>query len=623
MCGIFGIVSELNINFSEKDYKSCLDGLFKLSESRGKEASGFAFKTNEVFYFKTPQPASKLVKSKVYNNEINKFLISKNTHHAIIGHSRLVTNGYEQDNKNNQPVAKNGIVGVHNGIIVNSSGLWAKYNEETKSSDLDSELVPTLISRFIKEGQDVVESIQNFNSEIKGVANIAFYHSSIDGLVLATNNGSIYYVNCAKSKTLIFASERFILNTLIDEKSFSFNKKYIKQLLPKEILLVKGGDDLYLVNENNTSYKSVIKNRSSLIFREITEKGKGKVYLNKSLDYSYVPIYSTFEKKIKKRTNAISQLKRCSKCVLPQTFPFISFDKSGVCNYCNNYLKLELKGRNDFSKLLKKFRSNNKNKHDCLVPLSGGRDSSYTLHYLKKELELNPIAFSYDWGMLTNLARRNQSLMCGELGVEHILISADIRKKRKNIQKNVLAWLNKPNLGTIPLFMAGDKQYFYYTNLLMKQNELELSIMGENMLETTRFKTGFCGIEPNFNNEKTYSLSNKDKLKMLLFYGKEFLLNPSYINTSLLDTIDAFKSYYVMGHQTINIFDYLPWIESDVEDVLINLYNWETDPGTKSTWRIGDGTAAFYNYIYYMVSGFNENDTFRSNQIREGLLSRE
>jgi len=237
-------------------------------------------------------------------------------------------------------------------------------------------------------------------------------------------------------------------------------------------------------------------------------------------------------------------------------------------------------------------------------------------------LGLNPIAFSYDWGMLTDLARRNQSRMCGELGVEHVLISADIRKKRNNIRKNVSAWLKRPNLGTIPLFMAGDKQYFYYANLLMKQNDLKLSVMGENMLETTRFKTGFCGIRPHFENEKTYSLTTVDKLKMLKFYGKEYLLNPAYINSSLLDTLDAFKSYYIMSHQNLNMFDYVPWIESEVENVLISQYDWETAPGTKSTWRIGDGTAAFYNYIYFMVAGFTENDTFRSNQIREGLISR-
>ena len=46
-------------------------------------------------------------------------------------------------------------------------------------------------------------------------------------------------------------------------------------------------------------------------------------------------------------------------------------------------------------------------------------------------------------------------------------------------------------------------------------------------------------------------------------------------------------------------------------------------PDTTTTWRIGDGTAALYNYIYYTVAGFTEHDTFRSNQIREGQISRE
>jgi len=60
-----------------------------------------------------------------------------------------------------------------------------------------------------------------------------------------------------------------------------------------------------------------------------------------------------------------------------------------------------------------------------------------------------------------------------------------------------------------------------------------------------------------------------------------------------------------------------------VNDTLINQYDWETAIDTSTTWRIGDGTAGFYNYVYYTVAGFTEHDTFRSNQIREGQLTRE
>jgi len=110
---------------------------------------------------------------------------------------------------------------------------------------------------------------------------------------------------------------------------------------------------------------------------------------------------------------------------------------------------------------------------------------------------------------------------------------------------------------------------------------------------------------------------------MMAYYGKQYLLNPAFINSSLLDTLDAFKSYYVIKHNNINLFNYIKWDEKNIIDLLTKDYDWETDPGTNSTWRIGDGTAAFYNFIYYMVAGFTENDTFRSNQVREGDLTRQ
>jgi hypothetical protein len=65
------------------------------------------------------------------------------------------------------------------------------------------------------------------------------------------------------------------------------------------------------------------------------------------------------------------------------------------------------------------------------------------------------------------------------------------------------------------------------------------------------------------------------------------------------------------------------WDEEEVASTLLGQYDFERAEDTESLWRIGDGTAAFYNYIYYAVAGMTENDTFRSNQIRQGVISRE
>ena len=110
---------------------------------------------------------------------------------------------------------------------------------------------------------------------------------------------------------------------------------------------------------------------------------------------------------------------------------------------------------------------------------------------------------------------------------------------------------------------------------------------------------------------------------MLLYYGWNFISNPNYINSSLFDTLFAFYSYYKLPHNYLLLFNYIHWDEEEINSTLINEYGWETSPDTNSTWRIGDGTASFYNYIYYTVAGFSENDTFRSNQIREEEINRE
>ncbi|NWJ51481.1 MAG: hypothetical protein HXX14_11515 [Bacteroidetes bacterium] len=273
--------------------------------------------------------------------------------------------------------------------------------------------------------------------------------------------------------------------------------------------------------------------------------------------------------------------------------------------------------------LVEPYRSKT-GKQDCIVPFSGGRDSTYTLHIIKKELGLNPIAFTYDWGMVTDLARRNIARVCGKLGVENIIISADIRWKRENIKKNVQAWLKYPSLGMIPLFMAGDKFFFYYTNQVKKQTGIDLNIWGINDLENTEFKTGFAGLSPKFDKERIYSISLLNQLKLFGFVGKNLIKSPGYFNQSIIDSLGSFASRYIAPKKDYyHLFDYYRWDENEITHLLQHEYNWETAIDTHSTWRIGDGTASFYNYIYHTVAGFSENDTFRSNQIREGMLTRE
>ena len=101
------------------------------------------------------------------------------------------------------------------------------------------------------------------------------------------------------------------------------------------------------------------------------------------------------------------------------------------------------------------------------------------------------------------------------------------------------------------------------------------------------------------------------------------LNSPKYFNKSIFDTLrgEYYRSF-MQKKDYYHLFDYWRWDEKICDQTLLGQYDWEKAPDTNTTWRIGDGTAAFYNYIYYTVAGFSEHDTFRSNQVREGDISR-
>ncbi len=625
MCGIYGI----NVRQASWCDADVLQELVKrlaiLSESRGREAAGLAMLSEQnVVLYKAPIPVSQLLQTDIFKNYFSKPAESGGSR-TIIGHSRLVTDGHERNNRNNQPVTRDDLICVHNGIVVNVQRLWQRYPQFIKRSDLDSEIIPALLRHHFSEAGSLKAAVQKTFQEIYGMTSIGMLFCDYDNLLLVTNNGSLYYLSSKDKNVFIFASEHFILKRIICTLRLKnhFDAGDIAHLEANSALLlnlVSGEIEKREFNEEK-EFERLQALTTVRLIRDLSEDTVIPEKSSCSFEI-YQKKISEFENYAAESEIHIKQLKRCSKCILPETFPSIRFDSEGVCNCCNSHQKLIVRGENELLRAIAPFRRTG-GKAECLVAFSGGRDSSFSLHYIKNHLHLTPIAFSYDWGMITDLARRNQSRLCGKLGVEHILVSADIRRKRANIRKNVLAWLHRPNLGIIPLFMAGDKQYFYFAEKLKKQNDLQLIIMGENHFEKTGFKTAFSGAKQSETGFMAYHISMRNKARMIMFYLSQYLANPKYINSSIFDTIGAYFSYYGLGHDYINIYDYIQWDEKQIVDLLVNEYDWETEPHYSSTWRIGDGTAPFYNYIYYMVAGFTENDTFRSNQIREGSLSRD
>ena len=629
MCGIFGIITSKESQYEQRFLKKSFKKLAYLSESRGKDSSGICVldsSENKINLLRGPIPVKDMLKQKFFEKKLDLAFKQDNLSKYAFGHSRLVTNGSQLNNSNNQPVYNDEVIGVHNGIVSNVQQLAGKNVDSF--NELDTKVLLSIIRSEINNKNNVINGVSEAIKKVEGTVATALVFTDINEFVLATNNGSLYTLINNKKDILFFASELNILKkftSLINLKSIG--KYSVNQILSNSGISINL--DSFSIDKFEFNKRSNLKDLNKTSLKKVIIKDLESNYyqLPAVIDLNRIHLGSEDSlerKKLKYPIDKIKNLKRCSKCILPETFPYIYFNNDNVCNYCFNYIKKKKsKSINALFDLVEPYRKQNNNL-DILVPLSGGRDSTYALHIIKEELKMNPITYTYDWGMVTDLARRNIARICGKLGVENIIVAADIKWKRQNIKKNILAWLKKPHLGMIPLFMAGDKYFFYYAYKIKKQLGIDLEIWGVNDLENTDFKTGFSGIKPQFDKERIYSLSIINQIKLFSFVGQNFLQSPGYINQSILDTLGSYGSRYLIPKSNYyHLFDYIKWDEKKIENTIINNYSWEKAVDTESTWRIGDGTASFYNYIYNLVAGFTENDTFRSNQIRQGLLSRE
>ena len=561
MCGIFGIVSKQPI------HRTKLDLLARRSERRGKDSSGLVkIEDGKCVILRSDRRVTKLLRT---------FSVSRSQ--LVFGHSRLVTNG----TKDNQPVVRDGIVVVHNGIVVNHAEVWPLLGAEPHL-DVDTEVIAAIIASHLSQGGDLSKAADKVFELCDGVVSCLCLIPAQGKLLAFSNNGSLF--EGALNGDVFFASEAETLH----------------QIGCRDVAVVGSPRVLDVPVADHGISETDITTRKRELVPSLSIEGPEAGML----------------------VDEMPDLQRCKRCILPHTFPYISFDADGVCNYCNNYIvRNEPKPIEELDALLEPYRRDGQ--PDCIIPFSGGRDSCYTLHLAVEKLGLRPVTYTYDWAMVTDLARRNISRMCGAMGVDNIIVADDIEAKRLNIRKNLIAFLKSPHLGMVSILTAGDKHFFRHVETIKNELGIRLNIWGVNPLEVTHFKAGFLGMRPNFAEKRVYNSRWSSQFRYQKLRFAAMLKSPGYFNSSLWDTLlgEYFRTFQKKDAY-FHMFDYWKWDETEVDDTLRD-YGWETAVDTESTWRIGDGTAAFYNYVYQTIAGFTEHDTFRSNQIREGMITRD
>jgi N-acetyl sugar amidotransferase len=130
------------------------------------------------------------------------------------------------------------------------------------------------------------------------------------------------------------------------------------------------------------------------------------------------------------------KMKYCTKCVYPSSSAIpLAFDENGICSGCRASLqKVEIdwdKRLNLLKKIVEKYKSKDKSNYDCIIPVSGGKDSYFQTHFVTKVLGLKPLLVTYHGNNYPEVGERNLARMRQVFNVDHIIFkpSEEILKK--------------------------------------------------------------------------------------------------------------------------------------------------------------------------------------------------
>ena len=151
----------------------------------------------------------------------------------------------------------------------------------------------------------------------------------------------------------------------------------------------------------------------------------------------------------------------CKHCVMPETKPDLHLDEQGVCNACRSYerrTEVDWDARNqDLLKVLERYRRPDGSNWDCIVPVSGGKDSTYQVVRML-QLGLNPLCVTSSTCDLAPLGRANIENL-KRLGVDHVEVSPNplVRAKLNRVglmQVGDISWPEHVGIFTIPVRSA-------------------------------------------------------------------------------------------------------------------------------------------------------------------------
>lgn len=315
-------------------------------------------------------------------------------------------------------------------------------------------------------------------------------------------------------------------------------------------------------------------------------------------------------------------MKTCTKCVTPETSESLKFDHHGACSVCaqinfkNEKVDWSSK-KKEFDLILNKYRG--KSEYDCIIPFSGGKDSTFTLWYIVTQKKLKPLVVRFDHGFYRKNLQENTEKTISKLGVDFLNFKPNFKLVKmimleSLIRRGDFCWHCHVGVTAYPVKIAIEKK-------------IPFLIYGEPSAEYG----SFYNYEDNenisvekFNKVTNLGINAEDMYGMIKDRFKNENIDKKDLNPFKFPTQEELNRNKILGTY---LGSYIPWDVKEQVSIIKKELDWKGDivegiPPEYDYEKIECYMQGVRDYLKYIKRGFGRTSHLASIDIRNGRLKR-
>ncbi len=313
-------------------------------------------------------------------------------------------------------------------------------------------------------------------------------------------------------------------------------------------------------------------------------------------------------------------MQKCKKCFLPETYETIEFNKRS-CNICDSNINLKKKinwskKKEELIELVNRYKG--KYDYDCIIPFSGGKDSTYQAYYIVKKLKLKPLLIRFNHGFFRKQVLKNTEKTLKKLGVDII----DFTPNWRIVKKLMFESFNRK---TDFCWHCHTGIYSYPIRLAIKFN-IPLVIFGEPLAEMSAY---YDYSETEYEDEEKFDRTRNLGISADDMYG---MINSNEDPIDKRDlipyTFPSKKDYDKAGIMSINLGSFIEWDYEKQFNIINKELGWSSDelegvPNeiNKAGSKIECYMQGTRDYLKFIKRGYSRISQLVSIEARKGKIS--